>query len=156
MMVISKDTWLLHLLPSVKQIFQCEELHVFIKSHWYSYKISKEMKFISNNNCKPVNGTSWKKSLINEFHDGLFLSPVNIDLPVPAQWIFFLSIEFTKPFLLNESAPWASSLQTLPAQRARSMSFQLIRSALFNEPPPGAQSLQIPPCSMSQPPERWT
>ena len=89
---------------------------------------------------------------------------------LPAQWPSSLSVETTEHFLLNEPAPWASSLQNtacsmnqfteLPANKARpaqwasSLSIKLTKHSLLNEPDPWAPSLQNPPCSMSQVPER--
>lgn len=68
---------------------------------------------------------------------------------LPCELPFFLNIELIKPFLLNEPAPWASSLQntpcrmsqfpelsdykTRPAQWAISLSVELTKPALLNE-----------------------
>ena len=77
----------------------------------------------------------------------------------PAQRACSLSIEFTKPSLLNKPAPWESSIQnppsstsmltehqsynTLPVQRACSLRNELTIPSLLKKPAPRASSLGL-------------
>ena len=131
------------------------------------------MKFIYNNNCKPVNGTSWKKSLVNISDERVpwcfifvackyWLScPCSISLlpkhrtykTLPAQSASSLSVELTQHSLLNEPTFSASCLQNRSWSISLLLKHRAYKHALLNEPGPYASSLQNNPCRMSQFPE---